>query len=771
MTGLKIIRLFCALLFLTIVINSSAQNSYKTTADLKLRSEPNSKSSSLVVVKKGEIVQVLEKTNKYWFKSSYGGKKGYLASKYLTQVVVAKPKVIDSPKEEEEPLGIGAILCIVFGLGGLVLLIFVIVAATKRQKKKVDTTQRENTLLKFNERTDMKKGISSNNSKNLVVEVTKSSNINLLQDNSVIDVSNQSYKITPSDKNYNLNTKPTNVPVWSHHYVYSYSEINAATIEQQNFYGQFKDNFKTGIYLDLEGNTNYAFILLFDLLIEYDNHKDLFKLKNQLQVLGKFYPKTKTYANNFLIEKMVAAGDMEGIKQVNEPSGFGYPSHDEWRLGTRYKDQLHLNNDQVKLLNQLWWPSNNFCGIEFCCIQVLRLYLALFAELTEKYKLEGTTLNKQFLEVADVIARKQLKYKAGSSNYKWALQSIPGEFYTNIFKHCENTVREHYSHKRKINTDTNYSNPEAKVEFETKILSKVQEILPQLLSTIRHPDEATEIKLNAQNTNRWKIKFDQLTANYKNTNDSQFIEEIIELGRLNTKNPALENIFFEASKFISKTDKSSSLTLYIYYLYHDLKSVNFDNKQLTKTIQKSLFKTNEQLHDFERVVSDLVKDRNLDKALVAVSDIYKTKRKKIQLDKDSIEQVNQKHTGTVELLNEYLQDEYEDENNSIKTQEINDEEVRIEITQKTDVPENLTYISEISFNENQIALLEVFVKSNFAVGHEELETYAKSNGVFKNHLIESINEICYDALDDILIEEEEDNYIINENYYQSILAK
>jgi len=28
-----------------------------------------------------------------------------------------------------------------------------------------------------------------------------------------------------------------------------------------------------------------------------------------------------------------------------------------------------------------------------------------------------------------------------------------------------------------------------------------------------------------------------------------------------------------------------------------LKSATFDNKQLTKTIQKSLFKTNEQIHE------------------------------------------------------------------------------------------------------------------------------------------------------------------------------
>jgi hypothetical protein len=46
--------------------------------------------------------------------------------------------------------------------------------------------------------------------------------------------------------------------------------------------------------------------------------------------------------------------------------------------------------------------------------------------------------------------------------------------------------------------------------------------------------------------------------------------------------------------------------------------------------------------------------------------------------------------------------------------------------------------------------------------------FAKSKGIFKNQLIESINEICYDFLDDVLIEEEDDYYTINRNYFQTI---
>ena len=122
-------------------------------------------------------------------------------------------------------------------------------------------------------------------------------------------------------------------------------------------------------------------------------------------------------------------------------------------------------------------------------------------------------------------------------------------------------------------------------------------------------------------------------------------------------------------------------------------------------------------------------------------------------------------------MNEYLKDEYEDESNSIKTEEINSEELTIEITQKTNEVQHSIYVGDIAFTQIHTTALEVFAKSNFSVSQCEFETFAKSKGVFKNQLIESINEICYENLDDVLIEEEDEYYIINPNYYQRLLAK
>jgi TerB-C domain len=68
-------------------------------------------------------------------------------------------------------------------------------------------------------------------------------------------------------------------------------------------------------------------------------------------------------------------------------------------------------------------------------------------------------------------------------------------------------------------------------------------------------------------------------------------------------------------------------------------------------------------------------------------------------------------------------------------------------------------------------VLEIFFENNLSISLSDLEVFAKSKGFFKNQLIESINETCYAILDDILIEEDENFYTIDENYYQKLLIK
>ncbi|UAY53054.1 tellurite resistance TerB C-terminal domain-containing protein [Ferruginibacter albus] len=660
---------------------------------------------------------------------------------------------------------------------GIIIFIVYTFPSSKKPNNQSTTYAKSNGRQKSEKET--KEELIKNLLKDIKVTVTTSETPNNYTDNSIIDVTNQPYKINSINS---LKKYSNGVPYWAHHYVYSYSEINTASPEQKLFYDIFKSNFLNNICLDIEENSNYAFILLFNLIDEYENHRNISRTEQQLYRLSENYPKTKFYAYAALIKKLRQLDEYDTINVLSKKEGSfysyrPYQSNDNinsyenyWGIGTKYKTQLKLSEDEVTLLNKLWYPSNNFCSIEYCCIEVLKFYLVVISELEKKYIQEGTTMDAEFLAVADVVARKHFKYKSGSQNYKYCIEITTKEFYSHIFKHCENAVREYYRHKRKINTDIYYTAPEAKTEFETKITAKITELLPALISKVTLPDEATEIELYSQNTNRWKIKFEELTISY-NEKSIEFVDSIISLGKLNKKNPSIENIFFEASKFIAKYDKQSSLTLYVHYLYHDLKSATFDNRQLTKTIQKSLFKTNEQLHDFEIIVNELIKDKDLDKALKSVSKVYEVKRKKIQLDIASIKEVQQQHSGTVKLLNEYLKDDFEDDNNTIKSQEISNEEIKIEIIPKNEEVYQSTFHSELAFSEIHTTALELFAKSNFSVPQNELESFAKSKGIFKNQLVESINEKCYDFLDDVLIEEEDDYYIINTNYFQSISVK
>jgi hypothetical protein len=102
---------------------------------------------------------------------------------------------------------------------------------------------------------------------------------------------------------------------------------------------------------------------------------------------------------------------------------------------------------------------------------------------------------------------------------------------------------------------------------------------------------------------------------------------------------------------------------------------------------------------------------------------------------------------------------------------MSNEEIKIEIKLKSDDRSHSAFVGDLNFTAIHISALELFPKSNFSVSQIELEQFAKSKGIFKNQLIESINEICYEFLDDVLIEEEEDYYTINTNYFKRITAK
>ena len=123
----------------------------------------------------------------------------------------------------------------------------------------------------------------------------------------------------------------------------------------------------------------------------------------------------------------------------------------------------------------MWLKKNhtNFCDIEFCCLEVSKLYLELISNLKLKFIDEGSTLDKVFSEIDLLDVGKHTNFREDSEYNKYISESNIKVYFSNLFKHCENGVREYYGHKRKVNTDIIFSNAVSKTEYEKKIIIKV----------------------------------------------------------------------------------------------------------------------------------------------------------------------------------------------------------------------------------------------------------------------------------------------------------
>lgn len=82
------------------------------------------------------------------------------------------------------------------------------------------------------------------------------------------------------------------VPQWQYTSYFDYKDnpFESANNSQREFYKLFKQSFHEGHLLDIEDNLPYAFILLFDLINEYKQHRDYNLLYTQMDKLSEVHP-------------------------------------------------------------------------------------------------------------------------------------------------------------------------------------------------------------------------------------------------------------------------------------------------------------------------------------------------------------------------------------------------------------------------------------------------------------------------------------------------
>ncbi|WP_268222976.1 tellurite resistance TerB C-terminal domain-containing protein [Sinomicrobium oceani] len=826
--------------FFSLIVHAS--DYYITTSDVNLRSGAGKSHKPIAVIKKGDTVKLLGNSGSYWAKIQYQNKVGYSAKQYLLQIEIPQkleePEEVKESLEENsvsfstffifmiiilvsaiilKKIGevhrnksVASIISFFFGvfgfqkfyLGktsqGILSILFSwtfipiivgiidfirleIMADTKfndkynKSKKSAPQAQKVYSIQKMDDGQKTDKTVNQRTTMKLPTSTYYSKQ--QYKDDSIIDINTENLDLK-IEKHSDSEENKLAPPFWPNLYIYSYDAIKNATKAQKEFYFYLKKEVLNDNYVDIQDHTNYAFVLYFDFLNEYQDHKDIKLLDKQFKLLGEICPKTKIYSISSLqkeLRKRTDTYSIEKLKDLEDPSyqfehGYSDFNPDLYKLGTEYKEKLGLSNQETRWLNKFYNPSNVFTSIEGCCIAIIKQYIIILKELDKLLKKNGTTLVK---EVTYFKNKLRAIYENRSSEWEYYNGSYFGnqaesDIYLTIFKRVENSVRDSFGHTRKVSGDFPYVSKALTDEFENKIGSILQELIGEYQYRTDNPDIETQIVLNSHNVNRWKIDFTVLKDNFKKEEVEKFIDGIVVLEETNQKNPNIENIFFEASKFIAKYDKVQALKYYAKYIYYDLKSKKFDNKELTKTVQKSLFKTDEQINDFKEIISELIKTSDIHTALDRISKIYIPKRKKIKLDRSEIQEVEQKHEGTVELLNEYLEDDESKEITVSNNENYSEEDSEVTIIHSSD--NNSIFISEVQIGQVQEELIKKIISNSYRINQSEVDKYATENGMFKNQLIDSINEACEECLDgEALIEEDEEDYIIEESYYKEIV--
>lgn len=113
-----------------------------------------------------------------------------------------------------------------------------------------------------------------------------------------------------SKRQVSIAQKPTlfayEVPAWPHQYIYGRESIEALNSDQKQFYNEFKQAFLNGEYWDLNGYTNYAFALLYEIDYMFPTKISLDKYRVYHSALRDCYPVTRPYSESLEVDALMS---------------------------------------------------------------------------------------------------------------------------------------------------------------------------------------------------------------------------------------------------------------------------------------------------------------------------------------------------------------------------------------------------------------------------------------------------------------------------------
>ena len=273
-----------------------------------------------------------------------------------------------------------------------------------------------------------------------------------------------------------------------------------------------------------------------------------------------------------------------------------------------------------------------------------------------------------------------------------------------------------------------------------KISPETREIITHLTPSFT-PSAEDLSKLYRYNPNASVKQANFLIANYYRDTDTEcFYRRICLIADTEKRVIVSREILLQAYRFLVPHNRTYSLMCYLQYLNVKTYSNTFKHISIASKYNKLLFKNNAQKEYFDKICKQLLASKDIVQALESLEKISATRRK-IELNFDAIKKADKEQSEVAQVLGQYLSEE--------------------DIT---------TLLPAVSLEDNQhdIELTEFFVSSNFQLTKQDVSLFAQERNLFPEQLIQKINEIHYETLDDLLIEEKEESYTMSEEYYMLI---
>ncbi len=472
---------------------------------------------------------------------------------------------------------------------------------------------------------------------------------------------------------------------------------------------------------------------------------------------------------SFLLKEEKEESPIEAIKEEKIVANHDYNSshthqqeyinyHEDHRFGNQNKARLKLSEKEVTLLNKIWVRSTVFTEMQQAADESANLFLHFVKKMEELFEGQG----KDFLKTLKKLDKKQRRKMHDEYYYNSWYTPVTTSVFEGLFKIAENAIRSNYRHTRKRDEEYVYEHFERDLGFNPK--EYLMEVINAYQPNIEKPNAETLLKLNELNRARWKEDFKNIKEAAKELDQKEITQGIYRLFDENTNNASRAAIYFEATKVFINFDRLETLKCYLQYYALKKQDKKGNIKELPKSIAKKLFAKREYGERFVKIIARLSLDNRLDIALEEVATIFRVERKKIEIDDLEINKINETHKETVEQLNVILADGEEVVepvvSNQIKPPSISEEKSLEDIFGSSEGYDDHT----IDFDPTQRALLHLFKEQNMTLTNVELTDFAKEKRKLKGQLINIINDLFYEEYEEVLIEDTEEGYEINEDY-------